>query len=326
MANNTTYNGSAQELVTAGEASGGTMAYSLDGKAFDVAIPMGIDAGKYTVYYRALGDRKHNDTQVKSVKVAIAKAPAPTLKSSQKAKAIANIIYDGSKQPLVTAPTSLPAGYTGVRYSIDGGTTWSKKIPTAKKAGTYKVQVKYVGDKNHTSFVAAKAIDAKILSGAYAVVATHVQRKGWIESASAGKPSGTTGQSLRMEAITIDVPDKSISGGIEYRSHVQTYGWEKQWVLDGAVSGAEGEAKRLEAIQIRLYGNMAKKYDVYYRVHAQHYGWMGWAKNGQKAGTAGMSYRLESLQVVLVKKDADAPATTYKGVTQAYAQPFAQKK
>ena len=73
-------------------------------------------------------------------------------------------------QPLVTAPSSLPTGYTGVRYSIDGGTTWSKKIPTAKKAGTYKVQVKYVGDKNHTSFVAAKAIDAKILSGAYAVV------------------------------------------------------------------------------------------------------------------------------------------------------------
>jgi uncharacterized protein YjdB len=70
---------------------------------------------------------------------------------------------------------------------------------------------------------------------------------------------------------------------------------------------------------------MAKKYDVYYRVHAQHYGWMGWTKNGAKAGTAGMSYRLEAIQIVLVKKGAAAPATTYKGITQTYGKAFAQK-
>jgi hypothetical protein len=318
-----TYDGSAQKLVKAGKASGGTMAYSLDGENFGSAIPTGVDAGKYVVRYKALGDGSHDDSAAGSVTVTIAKAPAPTLTGSQKAKAVAGIVYDGTKQALVSAPKKLPAGYTGVRYSVDGGATWTKGVPKGKKVGTYAVKVRYVGDGNHTSFV-AKAIKARVLPVASAAVATHVQRKGWVEPAGAGRPCGSTGESLRMEAVRIDVPDKSISGGIEYRSHVQTHGWERSWSRDGAVSGTEGESKRLEAIQIRLHGDMAKKYDVYYRVHAQRYGWMGWARNGQRAGTAGMSLRLESLQVVLVKKGAPAPAATYKGVSQAYPKPFAQ--
>lgn len=67
---------------------------------------------------------------------------------------------------------------------------------------------------------------------------------------------------------------------------------------------------RLEAIQIKLTGDMAKNYDVYYRVHAQNFGWMGWAKNGASAGTAGYSYRLEAIQIKLVKKGGAAPGST----------------
>ena len=64
-----------------------------------------------------------------------------------------------------------------------------------------------------------------------------------------------------------------------YRTHVQSFGWQNP-VTNGAMSGTSGEAKRLEAIQIKLYGEMANHFDVYYRVHAQSYGWLGWAKNG----------------------------------------------
>lgn len=49
------------------------------------------------------------------------------------------------------------------------------------------------------------------------------------------------------------------------------------------MNGTEGEAKRLEAIKIQLTGADKDKYDVYYRVHAQSYGWLGWAKNGAPA-------------------------------------------
>lgn len=123
----------------------------------------------------------------------------------------------------------------------------------------------------------------------------------------------------RRRAATIELKlgkNFPVSGGIQYRTHVQTTGWEAKWSSDGAMSGTSGQSKRLEAIQIRLTGDMAKRYDVYYRVHAQTYGWLGWAKNGAPAGTSGQSRRLEAIQVVLVVKGAQAPGATYKGQTR----------
>jgi len=61
---------------------------------------------------------------------------------------------------------------------------------------------------------------------------------------------------------------------------------------------------------------MAKRYDVYYRVHCQNIGWMGWARNGQSAGTAGFSYRLEAVQVKLVPKGGAPPGSTANAFRQ----------
>ena len=80
------------------------------------------------------------------------------------------------------------------------------------------------------------------------------------------------------------------------------------------MSGTSGEAKRLEGICIALTGEMAQHYDVYYRVHAQSYGWLGWARNGAPAGTSGLAKRLEGIQVVLVEKGSAAPAMNYGGI------------
>lgn len=123
---------------------------------------------------------------------------------------------------------------------------------------------------------------------------------------SDGAESGTVGESKRLEAIKIKLPD-GVSGSIEYRTHIQDIGWEKNWAKDGEISGTSGQAKRLEAIQVKLTGNVAKNYDVYYCVHAQNFGWLGWAKNGEKAGTAGYGYRLEAIKIMLVPKGGDAP-------------------
>lgn len=56
-----TYNGTAQELVTAGVADGGTVQYSLDGVNFTDAIPTATAAGVYRVYYMVKGDAAHDD-------------------------------------------------------------------------------------------------------------------------------------------------------------------------------------------------------------------------------------------------------------------------
>lgn len=139
---------------------------------------------------------------------------------------------------------------------------------------------------------------------------THVQNIGWQGEKADGEMSGTTGQSLRLEAIKIQL-SSSIDGGIVYKTHVQDYGWQN-FVTNGQASGTTGQAKRLEAIQMQLTGNAKNQYDLYYRVHAQNFGWLGWAKNGESAGTAGYSYRLEGIQIVLVPKGGNAPGSTSK--------------
>lgn len=139
---------------------------------------------------------------------------------------------------------------------------------------------------------------------------THVQNIGWQGEKADGEMSGTTGQSLRLEAIKIQLSG-SIDGGIVYKTHVQDYGWQN-FMANGQASGTSGQSKRLEAIQMQLTGNAMNQYDLYYRVHAQNFGWLGWAKNGESAGTAGYSYRLEGIQIVLVPKGGNAPGSTSK--------------
>ncbi len=67
------YSGSAQHLVAAGEAVGGTLMYSLDGTTYQAAIPTGVAAGSYTIYYKVQGDANHTDTEAKTVTATIAK-------------------------------------------------------------------------------------------------------------------------------------------------------------------------------------------------------------------------------------------------------------
>lgn len=112
-----------------------------------------------------------------------------------------------------------------------------------------------------------------------------------------------------MEAITIALNNPPYDGNIQYRAHVQDEGWQN-WRVNGTSAGTSGEARRLEAIEIKLTGEMANKYDVYYRVHCQDYGWLGWAKSGASAGSEGMSKRLEAIEIVFVEKGGKAPGST----------------
>ncbi|MDD6790512.1 MAG: GH25 family lysozyme [Lachnospira sp.] len=137
----------------------------------------------------------------------------------------------------------------------------------------------------------------------------HVQNIGWQSNAFDGQEAGTTGRSLRLEGIRISIPEQEYSGSIQYRTHIQNTGWENDWKENGQMSGTIGQALRLEAIQIQLTGEMAEHYDIFYRCHAQNYGWLGWAKNGEPAGTAGYSYRLEAIEIQLIPKGGTVQGT-----------------
>ncbi len=106
------------------------------------------------------------------------------------------------------------------------------------------------------------------------------------------------------EAINGDYPlDRSthsglpVAGGVSYEVHAQRNGWMP--AADGALAGTTGEAKRLEAVKISLTGDAARDdgYSVWYRVHSQTYGWLGWAHDSEPAGTTGLSRRAEAIDV-----------------------------
>lgn len=73
QANNLTYNGKPQDLVSVGTATGGTVWYSSTGEAgpYGPTIPQETHAGEYTVYYKVKGDGNYTDSDVFHVFVTI---------------------------------------------------------------------------------------------------------------------------------------------------------------------------------------------------------------------------------------------------------------
>ncbi len=58
------YNGTAQELVTAGIADGGEMQYKVDDGEWSAYLPVATEPGEYAVYYRVAGDADHVNSPV----------------------------------------------------------------------------------------------------------------------------------------------------------------------------------------------------------------------------------------------------------------------
>ena len=138
---------------------------------------------------------------------------------------------------------------------------------------------------------------------------THVQNIGWQEYVSNGVMAGTEGQSLRLEAMAVNI-SSDMDLGIRYCTHVQNIGWQ-DWKYNGEAAGTEGLGYRLEGLKIELTGSAAAEYDVYYRVHVQNVGWMDWVTNGQMAGTEGQSLRLEGLQIKVLPKGTSPDIVSY---------------
>ncbi|MBE6472905.1 MAG: hypothetical protein E7Z99_04895 [Coriobacteriaceae bacterium] len=133
----------------------------------------------------------------------------------------------------------------------------------------------------------------------------HVQNIGWQEAQADETTAGTTGQSLRVEALRIWLDQGTLAGNIEYRAHVQNKGWTP-WVKNGAIAGSTGESLRMEALQICLTGEIGQKYDVIYSGHVQNIGWQSSRNNKNTAGTTGQALRVEALKIILVSKDKRA--------------------
>ena len=114
------YNGSAQELITAGTASGGTLKYAATvsdsapgDDEYSESIPSKENALSYHVWYKAFGDSGHDDSDPASVVETISKKPV-TLSNMSASKT-----YDGSAKATLSADISGVEGKDNLSITAD---------------------------------------------------------------------------------------------------------------------------------------------------------------------------------------------------------------
>ena len=145
-------------------------------------------------------------------------------------------------------------------------------------AGNYNISYSNVFKLDNTSTTASYSL--------------YVANKGWLKNATNEENgfdmAGIVGESLPARAIKVQLKDNIIPGGISYKAHEQNIGWH-DFTEYPDESGTSSSTNRIEAIQIKLTGEIANYYDVYYKCHVEQVGWLGWAKNGENAGTDSQS-------------------------------------
>ena len=134
-----------------------------------------------------------------------------------------------------------------------------------------------------------------------ALYGIHVQGKGWSnyfpDNSYGMAPAGGYITALR---ITLHNQPKDMTGTIEYQGNLRGSGW-LPWQSDAQETGGALGEMPLEAVSMRLTGDLEKYYDVMYSV-LQNNAWTDWAMNGQEAGIAGAGLRVDGLRVSVVRR------------------------
>ncbi|WP_026507858.1 InlB B-repeat-containing protein [Butyrivibrio sp. MC2013] len=146
------YSGSAQALLSsAGTATGGSMKYRLgeNGEWTD-AIPQATNAGDYEVYYKAVGDNTHSDSDVGGpISVSIAKID---LSKCDVTIDHTVFVYDGSEQGPEVSVSYKDTPVPEAVYKVEGD--------SGKSAKSYKLKL---SSNDSTNCTGSKSISWKIV-------------------------------------------------------------------------------------------------------------------------------------------------------------------
>ena len=140
------------------------------------------------------------------------------------------------------------------------------------------------------------------VSGDFAIqYSSHIQNIGWEKdfSKSNGQLSGTTGKSLRIEAIKIKLANAPENAKISYSAYVEGEGWQED-VYDGNIAGSTGKGLKLLGLKVKLEN--VTNYSVMYRIHVQDIGWKPWVTDGVITDAIQQKKRIEAIEIKLVPK------------------------
>ena len=115
-------------------------------------------------------------------------------------------------------------------------------------------------------------------------------------------PGGTYVTALQA---TLENQPAGMSGTIAYQVNLSGFGWQ-EWKENFVEAGDSAGSMPLEAVKMKLTGQLAEQYDLYYSVY-QNGSWTEQVMNGETAGVEAQGLRVEGLRVAVVKKGAPAP-------------------
>lgn len=104
---------------------------------------------------------------------------------------------------------------------------------------------------------------------------------------------------------TLENQPPGMSGTIAYQVNLSGFGWV-DWKENFVEAGDSTSSMPLEAVKMKLTGQLAEQYDLYYSVY-QNGSWTDQVMNGETAGLEAHGLRVDGLRVAVVKKGAEAP-------------------
>ena len=197
-----------QTLVSAGEVANnyGTVEYKLgEGEWGTITNAQAIDAGYYTVSYRVVGDKNHNDLTGADVAASIAKA------DNTVTVALEGWTYNAqANAPTATATNGTPE----FTYAVEGGSEWGTYDAIVNgKAGNYTVKAAVAESANYK---AGEATDNFTIAQAANNVTVAIEGWTYGEEAKAPTTSATFGEAVVTYAVkdseTFGTYDEIVNG------------------------------------------------------------------------------------------------------------------
>lgn len=122
------------------------------------------------------------------------------------------------------------------------------------------------------------------------------------DNAACLAPGGSYVTAIRANLLN---QPEGMSGTVAYQVNLSGSGW-LDWAENSAETGTTGTDMPLEAVRMKLTGELAGNYDLYYSVN-QNGAWTDWAMNESVAGIEGAGLRVDGIRASIVTKGAEAP-------------------
>lgn len=156
-----------------------------------------------------------------------------------------------------------------------------------------------------------------IISATVCAYAQDHEMKAWYEGFfhtsgwSGGKADCTqctapAGDYVKAMKAGLSGQPEGMTGTIAYQVNLSGSGW-LGWVENGAETGTIDTDAPLEAIRVKLTGELEDNFDVYYSV-LQSGIWTEWVKNQETAGVEGQGLRVDGFRISIVTKGGEVPA------------------